>query len=198
MSRERVRAPHLLFHDARPARHLAKQIIHCFLYSVLPYLQTHIPLVTSSSTLSHSEPLQPATKLPRQTPKQPHHPKNPPNITTPSSMSHHHDHSHGHAHDDEHADAHDHDHDHSDDITPALQNLLYEQIDFSKLHKLNEEASNSGRAICQKTWAQRMEVEPELRSSADEQVIVVVPYAISLFFPHSSSQLQPWNLGESG
>ncbi|KAF2650577.1 DUF1000-domain-containing protein [Lophiostoma macrostomum CBS 122681] len=91
-------------------------------------------------------------------------------------MSHHHDHSHGHGHDDEHAEAHNHVHDHSDDITPALQNLLYEQIDFSKLHTLNEEESNSGRAICQKTWAQRMEPEPELQSSADEQLIVVVPF----------------------
>jgi hypothetical protein len=98
-------------------------------------------------------------------------------------MSHHHDHSHshGHGHDDEHAEAHNHVHDHSDDITPALQNLLYEQIDFSKLHTLNEEDSNSGRAICQKTWAQRMEAEPELKSSADEQLIVVVPYVISIF-----------------
>ncbi|KAF2107998.1 PITH domain-containing protein [Lophiotrema nucula] len=89
-------------------------------------------------------------------------------------MSHHHDHHHGH--DDEHAEAHNHIHDHSDDITPALQNLLYEQIDFSKLHTLNEEDSNSGRQICQKTWAQRMEIEPELKSSADEQILMVVPF----------------------
>lgn len=91
-------------------------------------------------------------------------------------MSHHHDHDHGH--DDEHADAHNHIHDHSDDITPALQNLLYEQVDFSKLVTLNEEESNSGRAICQKTWAERMELEPELKSSADEQLLMIVPYAM--------------------
>ena len=91
-------------------------------------------------------------------------------------MSHHHDHSHGHGHDEEHADAHNHIHDHSDDITPALQNLLYEQVDFSKLVTLNEEESNSGRAICQKTWAQRLDAEPELKSSADEQLLMVVPY----------------------
>ncbi|PSN61748.1 DUF1000-domain-containing protein [Corynespora cassiicola Philippines] len=89
-------------------------------------------------------------------------------------MSHHHDH--GHCHDEEHAEGHDHVHDHSDDITPALQNLLYEQIDFSKLQTLNEDDSNSGRAICQKTWAQRMNNEPELKSSADEQLLMIVPF----------------------
>ncbi|KAF2182476.1 DUF1000-domain-containing protein [Zopfia rhizophila CBS 207.26] len=86
---------------------------------------------------------------------------------------HHHDHP---GHDQEHADAHDHIHNHSDDIIPALQNLLYEQIDFSKLHTLNEEESNTGRAICQKTWMQRMEAEPELKSSADEQLLMIVPF----------------------
>ncbi|KAF2473610.1 DUF1000-domain-containing protein [Lindgomyces ingoldianus] len=92
------------------------------------------------------------------------------------------DHHHPHNHDEEHAEAHnhahdhDHDHDHTDDLTPALQNLLYEQVDFSKLHTLNEEESNSGRAICQKTWAQRMDAEPELRSSADEQLLMIVPF----------------------
>jgi hypothetical protein len=88
-------------------------------------------------------------------------------------MSHHH---HGHGHDEEHAEAHNHIHDHSDDITPALQNLLYEQIDFSKLHTFNEDESNSGRAICQKTWAQRMDPQPELRSSADEQLLMIVAF----------------------
>ncbi|KAF2750392.1 DUF1000-domain-containing protein [Sporormia fimetaria CBS 119925] len=88
-------------------------------------------------------------------------------------MSHHHHH---HHHDDEHAEAHNHVHDHDDDITPALQNLLYEQIDFSKLQTLNEDESNSGRAICQKTWVQRMEPEPELKSSADEQLLMILPF----------------------
>jgi hypothetical protein len=91
------------------------------------------------------------------------------------SHHHHHGHGHGHGHDEEHAEAHNHIHDHTDDLTPALQNLLYEQIDFSKLHTLNEEESNSGRAICQKTWAQRMDPQPELRSSADEQLLMIVP-----------------------
>lgn len=88
-------------------------------------------------------------------------------------------HDHSHCHDEHHDHDHDHGdgaHDHSDDITPALQNLLYEQIDFSKLVTLNEDESNSGRAICQKTWAQRLDPEPELKSSADEQLIINVPF----------------------
>ena len=87
-------------------------------------------------------------------------------------------HDHGHGHDDEHADAHNHVHDHSDDITPALQNLLYEQVDFSKVQTYNEEESGSGRAICQKTWSQRLDAEPELKSSADEQLLMIVPYVL--------------------
>jgi hypothetical protein len=63
-------------------------------------------------------------------------------------MSHCHDeqsHSHGSS------DGHDHSaHDHSDDITPALQNILYAQLDFPRLVTLNEDESNSGRSICQK------------------------------------------------
>lgn len=90
-------------------------------------------------------------------------------------MSHNHSHG-GHCHDEEHAEGHDHVHDHTDDITPALQNILYEQLDFSKLNTLNEDESNSGRAICQKTWAQRLDPQPELRSSADEQLLMIIPF----------------------
>jgi hypothetical protein len=88
-------------------------------------------------------------------------------------MSHHHDHSHchGEAHDDDHAG-----HDHSDDITPALQNILHAQIDFDAVQTLNEDESNSGRAICEKTWAQRLSLTPELKSSADEQLLMIVPF----------------------
>jgi hypothetical protein len=86
-------------------------------------------------------------------------------------MSHHH-----HGHDEEHAEAHNHVHDHDDDIVPALQNLLYEQIDFSKVQTLNEDESNTGRKILQKTWTQRMDVQPELKSFADEQLLIIVPY----------------------
>lgn len=90
-----------------------------------------------------------------------------------------HNHSHGsHCHDEHHSHGGDdhHDHDHSDDITPALQNILYSQIDFDRIQTLNEEPSNSGRAICQKTWAQRLSVSPTLTSSADEQLLMIVPF----------------------
>ncbi|OAL03791.1 DUF1000-domain-containing protein [Phaeosphaeriaceae sp. SRC1lsM3a] len=87
-------------------------------------------------------------------------------------------HDHSHCHDEHHSHGGDdhHDHDHTDDLTPALQNLLYEQIDVSKLVTLNEDESNSGRAICQKTWAQRLDRNPELKSSADEQLLMIVPF----------------------
>ena len=87
-------------------------------------------------------------------------------------MSHCHDESHSHDHSHNHGE-----HDHTDDITPALQNILYSQIDFSALRTLNEDASNSGRAICQKTWAQRLDPDPELVSSADEQLLMLIPFA---------------------
>ena len=94
-------------------------------------------------------------------------------------MSHSHDHYDGaapidHSHDHDH----DHEHDHDDDITPVLQNLLYEQIDFSAVTCLNEAESRSGAKILQKTWTQRLEAEPELQSDADEQLLLTVPYVL--------------------
>jgi hypothetical protein len=83
-------------------------------------------------------------------------------------IDHSHDHNHGHGHDG-------HDHDHSDDIIPALQNLLYEQIDFSKVNCLNEEESESAIKVLKKTWTERMEPEPELASDVDEQLLLTVP-----------------------
>jgi hypothetical protein len=76
------------------------------------------------------------------------------------------DHSHDHAHGS---------HDHSNDVTPALQNLLYQQIDTSQVTCLNEDAPNAGRDVLQKTWSQRLDAEPELRSDADEQLLLHVP-----------------------
>ncbi|KAE9978074.1 hypothetical protein EG328_001694 [Venturia inaequalis] len=93
-------------------------------------------------------------------------------------MSHSHSHSHDHYDgEDPHDHSHDHGaHDHDDDITPALQNLLYEQIDFSKVTCLNEEEPRSAAKVLQKTWMERMEDEPELRSDADEQLLLTVPF----------------------
>ncbi|KAI3552118.1 hypothetical protein CMEL01_01946 [Colletotrichum melonis] len=87
-------------------------------------------------------------------------------------MSHchdeHHDHSHGgHGHDE---------HDHSDDITPALQHSLYGHINFDEVTALNEAAIGSARAVVKKTWAERLDAEPEVVSDCDEQLLVNVPF----------------------
>jgi hypothetical protein len=72
----------------------------------------------------------------------------------------------------------DHTHDHDDDLTPAIQNQLYSQIDFSAVRCLNEATPGTGVAILQKTWTQRLEAEPELESDCDEQLLLTVPYAV--------------------
>jgi hypothetical protein len=74
-------------------------------------------------------------------------------------------------------DGHDHhEHDHSDDITPALQFSLYQHIDFDQIVTLNESEHGSGKAVVKKTWAERMNPEPEVASDADEELIINVPY----------------------
>jgi hypothetical protein len=70
---------------------------------------------------------------------------------------------------------HDGEHDHSDDITPAVQFSLYQHINFDEVTALNETEFDSGKAIVKKTWAERMEDEPELASDADEQLLINVP-----------------------
>jgi hypothetical protein len=82
-----------------------------------------------------------------------------------------HDHS-GHSH----GDGHDHSsHDHTDDITPALQYSLYQHINFDDVTCMNEATSGAAKAITKKTWAERLQVEPELESDADEQLLLYVP-----------------------
>ena len=86
----------------------------------------------------------------------------------------HHDHSHnhgGHGHDH-------HDHDHSDETVPALQTLIYKEIDFDKVRTLNESELDAGIKVIRKPWAQRMDAEPELTSDADEQLLMFVPYVL--------------------
>ena len=87
-------------------------------------------------------------------------------------MSHHH-HSHDH---DEHG-GHDHgeEHDHADEVSPALQTLIYSQIDFDKLRTLNEAEPDSGLSVVKKPWSQHMDPEPALVSDADEQLLMLVP-----------------------
>lgn len=67
-------------------------------------------------------------------------------------------------------------HDHSDDITPALQYSLYQHIDFDKITTLNEAEADSGKAVVKKTWAERLDSNPQLDSDADEQLLMHVPY----------------------
>lgn len=87
-------------------------------------------------------------------------------------MSHCHDEHGHHGHDHSEGTA----HDHTDDLTPAIQNHIYEQIDFSKVNTLNESEPRSGTKILQKTWAERLDADPELKSDADEQLLMHVPY----------------------
>lgn len=100
-------------------------------------------------------------------------------------MSHQH-----HPHEHDHHDHHDHgdSHDHSDEVSPALQKLIYTQIDFPKLRTLNEEEADSGLGVIQKSWSQRMDLEPSLASDADEQLLIFVPYVIST---HSKNRWWP-------
>lgn len=86
-----------------------------------------------------------------------------------------HDHGHGgHSHEG---------HDHSDDITPALQYSLYQHINFDDVTTLNEAVSDSGKAIVKKTWAERMNDEPELESDADEQLLMHIPFVYPAIYP---------------
>lgn len=96
-------------------------------------------------------------------------------------MSHHHahDHSdHGHDHHDDN-----HGHDHSDEIEPALQTLIWQQIEFEKICTLNESEPDAGAKIVEKTWPQRLNPEPELASDSDEQLLMFVPYVIRTLQP---------------
>jgi hypothetical protein len=91
-------------------------------------------------------------------------------------MSHSHNHSHGDGHGHGHSHGHGDTHNHTDDIEPALQSLLYQQIEFSKITTLNEATSSSGAAIVQKPWSNRLDASPVLVSDVDEQLLMTVPY----------------------
>ncbi|KAL9044010.1 MAG: hypothetical protein Q9214_002823 [Letrouitia sp. 1 TL-2023] len=81
-------------------------------------------------------------------------------------------HSHG-GHDHGHEQA----HDHSDEKTPALQTLIWKQIDFEQIRTLNESEPDAGAKVIEKTWPQRLDAEPALFSDADEQLLIFVPFA---------------------
>ncbi|KAF8863502.1 DUF1000-domain-containing protein [Acephala macrosclerotiorum] len=87
----------------------------------------------------------------------------------------------GHCHDEHDHSSHDHGHDHAghdhtDDIAPALQYSLYQHINFDDITTLNESEAHSGKAIVKKTWAERLQAEPELESDADEQLLMHIPF----------------------
>ncbi|KAK0875383.1 hypothetical protein LTR87_010781 [Friedmanniomyces endolithicus] len=91
-------------------------------------------------------------------------------------MSHSHDEHGHHGHDHSEGAA----HDHTDDITPALHNHIYEQIDFSAINTLNESEPRSGSRVVQKTWTERLDREPELSSDADEQLLMHMPFTAQI------------------
>ncbi|KAI5290345.1 hypothetical protein KEM52_000499 [Ascosphaera acerosa] len=96
-----------------------------------------------------------------------------------------HAHGHGHGHGDGHS------HDHSDDVAPALQHNLYQYIDFARIVALNEQRNNSGRGIVKKTWDQRFNAKPMLKSDVDEQLLISIPWVDSPNLPltHDTAQL---------
>ena len=79
------------------------------------------------------------------------------------STHHHHD-DHGHN-----------GHDHGDETSPALQTLIFKQIEFDKIRTLNESETDAGRRVVKKTWQQRLDAEPKLVSDVDEQLLMFVP-----------------------
>lgn len=94
--------------------------------------------------------------------------------------AHGHDHHHHHHHHDDHDHGGHGGHDHSDDVEPALQTLIWQQIEFEKIRTLNELELDSGAKIVEKSWPQRMNAEPELVSDTDEQMLMFVPYVFPL------------------
>ncbi|KAK5678245.1 hypothetical protein LTS10_009415 [Elasticomyces elasticus] len=91
-------------------------------------------------------------------------------------MSHCHDEHGHHGHDHSEGAA----HDHTDDLIPALQNHIYEQVDFSAINTLNETEPRSGSKIVQKTWTDRLDNDPELSSDADEQLLMHIPFTAQI------------------
>jgi hypothetical protein len=87
-------------------------------------------------------------------------------------MSHHHDHHHDHY---DGQDPIDHNHDHDDDLTPAVQNLLYAQLDFDAVQCMNEAEAGSAIKVLRKTWADRLNNTPEIETDTDEQLLLTIP-----------------------
>ncbi|KAL8834715.1 MAG: hypothetical protein Q9176_007322 [Flavoplaca citrina] len=84
-------------------------------------------------------------------------------------MSHNRSHSHNHDHGPGN-------HSHDDEVEPALQSLIWKQIDFESIRTLNEREPDQGAKILEKTWPQRLDPEPILESDSDEQILMFVPF----------------------
>ncbi|KAL9042860.1 MAG: hypothetical protein Q9180_000283 [Flavoplaca navasiana] len=84
-------------------------------------------------------------------------------------MSHNRSHSHNHDHGPGN-------HSHDDEVEPALQSLIWKQIDFESIRTLNESEPDQGAKIVEKTWPQRLDPEPMLESDSDEQILMFVPF----------------------
>lgn len=54
---------------------------------------------------------------------------------------------------------------------------------MQKKKKPTESVPRAGTAILQKSWAERLNEEPELESDADEQLLMYIPY-VSLMLPN--------------
>ncbi|KAL8898609.1 MAG: hypothetical protein Q9192_002001 [Flavoplaca navasiana] len=83
------------------------------------------------------------------------------------------------SHDRSHSHNHDHgpgNHSHDDEVEPALQSLIWKQIDFESIRTLNESEPDQGAKIVEKTWPQRLDPEPMLESDSDEQILMFVPF----------------------
>lgn len=89
-------------------------------------------------------------------------------------MSYHQEHNHANQGGPGHDHSHD-GHDHSEETNPALQTLIWKQIDFDNVRTLNESEPDTGVRVIKKTWQQRLEAEPELASDLDEQLLIFVP-----------------------
>ena len=99
-------------------------------------------------------------------------------------MSHDHSHSHHHSHGDG-------DHGHDDNIEPALQSLIWKQIDFERIRTLNEREPDQGAKIVEKTWPQRLDPEPLLESDSDAQLLMFLPYVVPINPFSCSTTIEP-------
>lgn len=88
--------------------------------------------------------------------------------------------SHNQGHNHSSHDHQDHGHDHGHETEPALQTLIWKQIDFDNIRTLNESEPDAGAKIVKKTWQQRLESDLQLESDADEQLLMFVPYVAAL------------------